>query len=104
MGSAVLKRTLLSEATFLQAVSLERKRAERSRRLFVLMLVDPGASSLNGNRHSVLSQTVSAIISASRETDVAGWYKDGSLLGVIFAELGKTDKKSILAPFPTKGT
>jgi len=104
MGPAVLKRTLLPEATFLQAVSLERKRAERSRRLFVLMLVDPGASSLNGNRPSVLSQTVSAIISASRETDVAGWYKDGALLGVIFAEFGQADKKSILAALQAKVT
>src|SRR5438093_1088898 len=104
MGPALLKRTLLPEATFLQAVSLERKRAERSRRLFVLLLVDPGASSLNGNRHSVHSQTVSAIISAIRETDTAGWYKDGSLLGVIFAELGQADKKSILAALQAKVT
>jgi len=69
-----------------------------------LMLVDPGASSLNGNRPSVLSQTVSAIISASRETDVAGWYKDGALLGVIFAEFGQADKKSILAALQAKVT
>jgi len=104
MGSSVLKRALLPEATFLHALCLERKRAERSRRLFVLMLVDPGASSLNGNRDSVLTQTVSAIFSAIRETDTAGWYKDGALLGVVFAELGQADKKSILAALQAKVT
>jgi lipopolysaccharide/colanic/teichoic acid biosynthesis glycosyltransferase len=101
---ALLKRALLSESTFLHALSLERKRAERSRRPFVLMLLDPGEPPRTNGSGPVLDPTVSALFSAIRETDVAGWYKDHSLLGVIFAELGPADMKAILAALQTKVT
>src|SRR3989454_2992598 len=104
MGSSVLKRALLPEATFLHALCLERKRAERSRRLFVLMLLAPGESSLQASGDTVLSKTVSALCSVIRETDVAGWYKGDSLLGVIFSELGQADRKSIAAALQAKVT
>ena len=89
-------RAFLPEPMFLRALCLERKRAERSRKLFVLMLLDPGTSSQNGNGNSVLNRTISAIFSSTRETDIAGWHKEHSVLGVIFAELGTADKESIL--------
>src|SRR5437762_2595591 len=96
--------TLLPEVMFLRALSLERKRAERSRKLFVLMLLEPVQPTSNGNGHSAFSKTVSAISSSIRETDVAGWYKERSALGVIFAELGTADKTSILKTLRAKVT
>ncbi len=104
MEFSALKRSLLPEATFLHALCLERKRAERSRRLFVLMLLDPGESSLKASGDTVLCNTVSALCSVIRETDVAGWYKADSLLGVIFSELGQADRKSIVAALQAKVT
>jgi lipopolysaccharide/colanic/teichoic acid biosynthesis glycosyltransferase len=104
MNSSALKRLLLPESMFLRALCLERKRAERSRRLFVLMLLDPGESALGARGNNALDKTVSALFSAIRETDVAGWYKDDSLLGVIFSELGPADKKSILTALHAKVT
>ena len=104
MEPSALKRSLLPEATFLHALCLERKRAERSRRLFVLMLLDPGELSLKATGGAVLSKTVSALFSVTRETDVAGWYKDDSLLGVILSELGLADRESILAVLQAKVT
>jgi lipopolysaccharide/colanic/teichoic acid biosynthesis glycosyltransferase len=95
---------LLPEVMFLRALSLERKRAERSRKLFVLMLLEPVQPVPNGNGHSVFSKTVSAISSSIRETDIPGWYKDRSALGVIFAELGTADKTSILNALRAKVT
>ena len=89
---------------FLQALCLERKRAERSRKLFVLMLLDPGKQAHNGNGDNVLNKTLSAILSSIRETDIAGWYKEYSALGVIFAELGAADKTSILGALRAKVT
>jgi lipopolysaccharide/colanic/teichoic acid biosynthesis glycosyltransferase len=104
MGFSAPKRSLLPEPMFLQALCLERKRAERSRRLFVLMLLDPGELALDARGSNVLDKTVSALFSGIRATDVAGWYKDASLLGVIFSELGPAEKKSILTTLHDKVT
>jgi exopolysaccharide biosynthesis polyprenyl glycosylphosphotransferase len=95
---------LLPEAMFLRALSLERKRAERSRKLFVLMVLEPAKPVPNGNGNNVFGKTVSAISSSIRETDIAGWYKERSALGVIFAELGTADKRSILNALRAKVT
>jgi len=95
---------LLPESTFLRALSLERKRTERSRRLFVLMLLDPGDPPLAAGGGNALTRTVSALLSAIRETDVAGWYRDGALLGVIFPEVGTADKQSIVNTLRAKIT
>ena len=95
---------LLPESTFLRALSLERKRTERSRRLFVLMLLDPGDPPLAAGGGNTLTRTGSALLSAIRETDVAGWYRDGALLGVIFPEVGTADKQSIVNTLRAKIT
>src|SRR2546422_11396187 len=93
----LISKGLLPEPMFLRALCLERKRAERSRKLFVLMLLDLGKSSDNGNGdNTLLQRTVPAILSSIRETDIAGWHKEDAALGVIFAELGAGDKTSIL--------
>ena len=66
----------------MQTLCLERKRAERSRKPFVLMLASHEAS---------LDRTASAVCSVIRETDIAGWYRDHATLGVLFVELGVAD-------------
>jgi len=103
MGFCVLNR-LLPESMFLQALSLERKRTERSRRLFVLMLVDPGDLALRAHGDDALTPAVSALFSVIRETDIAGWYKDGALLGVIFSELGAGDRQCVVTTLHAKVT
>src|SRR5258705_1030710 len=95
---------LLPESTFLRALSLERKRTERSRRLFVLMLLDPGDPPLAAGGGNTLTRTVSALLSAIRETDVAGWYRDGALPAVIFPEVRTADKQSIVNTLRAKIT
>src|SRR6266705_3958420 len=103
-GSLTELHGLLPEPMFLRALCLERKRAERSRKFFVLMLLDQGKPSQNGNGAGVLKKTVSAILSSIRETDIAGWYTGNTALGVIFAELGASDKKAILTALRAKVT
>jgi len=68
------------------------------------MLLDPGELALHARGSDVLDKTVSAVFSAIRETDVAGWYEDDSLLGVIFSELGPAEKKCILTTLHAKIT
>jgi len=85
---------VLPQPLFIRALRLERKRAERSRKPFVLMLLDLATPLRDGNGNKLLNKAVPAIISAIRETDIAGWHQENSALGVIFAELGAADTKS----------
>ncbi len=77
------------EETFRAILTLERRRAERSRNPFILMLLD--AHQENGTARMILHKAIDAVASSTRETDALGWYKDGSILGVIFTEVGKED-------------
>ena len=60
-------------------LTLERRRAERSRKPFVLMLLD--ANLENGTAEEILRQAVDIVVSSKRETDLVGWYKQGAILG-----------------------
>jgi lipopolysaccharide/colanic/teichoic acid biosynthesis glycosyltransferase len=76
---------LLAENVFHSMLTLERRRAERSRKPFVLMLLD--ANLENGTAEQILMQAVEIVAASKRETDLIGWYKRGSIVGVIFAEV-----------------
>jgi len=76
---------VLVENVFHSMLTLERRRAERSCKPFVLMLLD--ANSENGAAEEILRQAVDVVVSSKRETDLAGWYKQGAILGVIFTEV-----------------
>jgi exopolysaccharide biosynthesis polyprenyl glycosylphosphotransferase len=82
--------SILDEKSFRQMIAVERKRTERSRQPFLLMLLDAGkCSPSNGN---VLGQVLSALSLATRDTDVTGWYETASV-GVMFTEIS-TDERS----------
>jgi exopolysaccharide biosynthesis polyprenyl glycosylphosphotransferase len=42
-----------------------------------------------------LSEIVSALSSSTREADLAGWYRAGAMLGVIFTEFREGDRKAM---------
>ena len=84
---------MLPQQLFLKLLCLERKRAERSGRRFVLMLLDPGRL-LQSAKARVMQNVVLAISQSTRDTDLKGWYKDGAIVGVIFTEVvGGADKE-----------
>ena len=92
-----LDRSVLSEDSFHRVISLERKRTERSGKPFLLMLLDAG-SRISGNQNTtVLTDIVSTLSFSTRETDVAGWYKSDSVVGVMFTEIGIEDRTSIVS-------
>jgi exopolysaccharide biosynthesis polyprenyl glycosylphosphotransferase len=51
------------------------------------MLLD--ARNQGGSTKRLLGQVIEALTPCTRETDAVGWYQEGSILGVIFTELGK---------------
>jgi len=90
------EREILDEASFQRTISLERKRTERSRKPFLLMLLDMGCPSSAPENSVVLAKVLSALSLATRETDVTGWHKNGVVVGVMFTEISVDDRGSTL--------
>jgi exopolysaccharide biosynthesis polyprenyl glycosylphosphotransferase len=97
-----INRTPLDESTFRRMIAIERKRTERSKAPFVLMLLE-AISDRGQKRNSItLSRIATALLSSSRDTDLVGWYKDGAIIGTMFTGLIVTDKRAVLDTFLTK--
>lgn len=97
-------RSVLTEEAFQRMISVERKRTERSRKPFLLMLLDTGDRQTSGKNGKALGNILSVLLAATRETDVTGWYKDHSVVGVMFTELITDGKNSILNTMLTRVT
>jgi lipopolysaccharide/colanic/teichoic acid biosynthesis glycosyltransferase len=93
---------ILSQEAFMRMIAVERKRTERSRKPFLLMLLEAGNSQLPGRNENVLSRIVPVLLSSTRETDVVGWHKEGMTIGVIFTGLLEDEKGSILNTILTR--
>jgi lipopolysaccharide/colanic/teichoic acid biosynthesis glycosyltransferase len=91
---------VLVENVFHSMLTLERRRAERSRKPFVLMLID--ANLENGAAEQILRQAVDIVVVSKRETDLVGWYKQGAILGVIFTEVNLDGELPITETLRTK--
>ena len=63
------------------------------------MLLQFGDS--DGNRKS-LGALAGAAAQSTRETDVAGWYEEGSILGIIFTELGLLKRSDAMQTLRTR--
>jgi len=85
------REELIAETTFHALLTHERRRAERSRKPFVLMLLELHSLHAKSVGASFSERVSSAISGATRETDLIGWYEEGRILAVIFAELNVED-------------
>jgi len=88
------QREVLNEEAFQRMIAVERKRTERSRIPFLLMLLDVGSYEISEKSGRTLGSVVLALLSSTRETDAIGWYKDGVVVGVVFTGLAVDDKTS----------
>ena len=95
-SSSDYERVVLSDDAFQRTLSLERKRTERSRKPFLLMLVDFGDLLPSESNNKIVSQITSALSSSTRATDVIGWYKNDSVVGVLFTEVIIDDRGSMI--------
>jgi len=86
-GGAAARERVLQEEALHAMLTLERRRAERSRKPFVLMLLDSGAVRANGHRSNFVERLTAIVCDATRETDLIGWYESGTVLAVIFTEI-----------------
>lgn len=83
-------------------IAVERKRSERSKEPFLLMLVEVGDQPEPDEARRVLAKVLGALRECSRETDVIGWYKQDAAAGVIFTGLVVKDKSVILSTILTR--
>src|SRR5271154_756636 len=95
-------REVLNEGTFKRMIAVERKRTERSREPFLLMLLDAGNHQASEKNGKALNNILSVLPSSIRETDIIGWYKDRATVGVMFTGLACRDKSSILSVILSK--
>jgi lipopolysaccharide/colanic/teichoic acid biosynthesis glycosyltransferase len=93
---------MLAQDSFIHVLSLERRRAERSRRQFLLVLLDARAVPQSERRDQVLLKAATAIFRSTRETDIRGWYQADAIIGVIFTEIGPADTTVALNAVQTK--
>ncbi len=101
MGNAA-SRVLLNEEAFVSMLYLERRRAERADKRFVLILVDVKRALEGPHRERTLQSLSNALCEGTRETDIIGWYLDGSLMGVLGTELGRASTQSVQERFLSK--
>ena len=83
----VVSKEVLGEEVFRRMISLERKRSERTQRPFVLLLMDTGRTQATEKNGRILLDILSALQTATRETDVMGWYETNAAVGVMFTEI-----------------
>jgi exopolysaccharide biosynthesis polyprenyl glycosylphosphotransferase len=88
--------SVLSEESFHRMIALERKRTERSGQPFLLMLLDAGNCLPSDKTGKVLARILAALSLSTRETDVTGWYKEHSVVGVMFTDISAEDRESIV--------
>lgn len=83
---------ILDKDAFLRALTLERKRTERSGTPFLLMCVElTGSRSTDAN---LLKAAIKSIRSAARDTDIVGWYDEGKMAAAIYTGMTQEDRAS----------
>ncbi len=78
------------EQSFKQAVTRERKRADRSGRAMVLLLGSlPGRLGVQGTADS--THVAKALSVVASDVDILGWFEPSSVIGLIVPEINPTD-------------
>ena len=90
-------REILSEKAFHRVISIERMRTERSRKPFLLMLLDMGDHLFAETNGKHLSKLLTALASSTRQTDLAGWYETDRIVGVLFIEICLEERQTIMS-------
>lgn len=85
-------REILAEDLFWRILRWERRRAERYQKSFMLMLLEANESLQTNGGGSILTAIREAVSQSTRETDMVGWYREGTALGVLFTEISQQEK------------
>jgi lipopolysaccharide/colanic/teichoic acid biosynthesis glycosyltransferase len=87
-------RDVLDEKSFRRMIAIERKRTERTKEPFLLMLLECVECREPGKCVHGIDNLVSVLLSATRETDVIGWHKDHRAIAILFTGLAADSKSA----------
>lgn len=94
----IMNRTSHPQNSFHRMICLEERRAERSRKGVLLMLLDVHGLAIGEKECFLLNQKMISVLSPiTRETDVMGWYKENSVVGLLFTEVATEEVNSVTA-------
>jgi hypothetical protein len=79
------------EKDFQTFLHFEKRRVARSRSCFVLFLLEVSPSL----QQNCIEGLVAALRNSMRETDIAGWYKTGTVIGIVFTEVDPANSAAI---------
>jgi lipopolysaccharide/colanic/teichoic acid biosynthesis glycosyltransferase len=82
-----------NEPEFHRLLYIEQKRSERSKRPFILMLLDVTGHIDNPRNGQILQNVKSTLSGCLRDTDMRGWYRADTLIGIIFTEIQVLNEK-----------
>jgi exopolysaccharide biosynthesis polyprenyl glycosylphosphotransferase len=91
----VSTRLVLGETAFMSMLYLERRRAERARKRYLLLLLDVKDAISDSQKIRTIQKITRTLCEVTRETDIVGWYLKDHFLGVIATELGKASSKEV---------
>ena len=103
-ATSIGDREILNAEDFRRMITLERKRSERSRKPFMLLLLDMGDHLPSERNGRILGKILSALSTATRDTDVTGWYSNNCVVGVMFTEITIEDGGSTPSTIITRVT
>ena len=95
--ASIVERIALDESNFRRVIAIERKRTERSKAPFVLMLVEAMNHQESEKTSKALDRIIVALLASSRDTDIIGWYAERKTVGALFTGLGTDDKSIVLS-------
>src|SRR5215470_11352637 len=89
-------RAILDENAFEMMVAFERKRSERSRKAYALILVAAGDCLPTLRRENLLEKIATTLAAQTRDTDVTGWHRSGCIVGVIFTDVVASERNVVI--------
>jgi len=89
-AGGIAVNVIFPQQLFVRTVCVERKRAARSGRRLILMLLRSD-SLLRKFPSPATDRILLALSRSTRDTDIAGWYEQGTIIGVLFTEIGAAE-------------
>jgi hypothetical protein len=88
-------RAFHTQTEFRELLRLERKRAERSQRRSIVMVLRCCDHDGSCKAPGAIKRVAGPLVEATRDTDIVGWLSTGHMMGVIFTEIGVAQEKSV---------
>ena len=83
--------SFFKETHFRHMLRVERMRTERSKKPFLLLLLDISDLLTDSKHDKVLSKIKTALVPSLREIDIRGWYHQDRTIGIIFSDISEEE-------------